>query len=365
MIAKLSLPLLHCIAPETSHNLVIAVLKSGLMTCKARKSPHELSMTLFNRVFPNPVGLAAGFDKNAEAIDALLGCGFGFVEVGTVTPLPQDGNPKPRLFRHKPSRHIINRMGFNNYGAKVFDENYEKFRENGKNRHGIVGINVGKNKNQEDALSDYVALVHHFGKKADYLTVNISSPNTPGLRDLQNPEELLPFLRQLVIVRNARCKTPLLVKFAPDLNDEQCKAIAACVLEAGIDGIIISNTTLERPEFLPEDLRNEAGGLSGPVLQEKSNHIISLFYKETGGKLPIIGVGGVDSAESAYAKIKSGASMVQLYTSMIYQGPDIVKKINKGLVKLLKADGFENISEAIGKDILPSELRVRRPYNKQ
>lgn len=319
-----------------------------MLTNKAPKPKPALSLSLFGRVFPNPIGLAAGYDKNAEAIDALLGYGFGFIEVGTVTPKAQDGNPKPRLFRDKASRHIINRMGFNNKGYKVFDHNYEHFRAKGKNSHGIVGINVGKNKTQDDALADYVALVHHFAKKADYLTVNISSPNTPGLRDLQNPEELLPFLRQLVIVRNARCKTPLLVKFAPDLSDDQAKAIAACVTEAGVDGIILTNTTLDRPDFLPDSLKSEAGGLSGPVLQDKSNHIISLFYRETGGNIPIIGVGGVDSAESAYAKIKAGASLVQLYTAMIYHGPDLPQKINKGLLKLMKEDGVDNISEAIG-----------------
>lgn len=350
LLSRLSLPILHSLPPETAHDLSIAALKSGLLTHRQPKPNPALSLCLFGRVFPNPIGLAAGFDKNAEAIDALLGSGFGFVEVGTVTPQPQDGNPKPRLFRDKNSRHIINRMGFNNKGIKVFDENYERFREKGKNNQGIVGINVGKNKTQDDALADYVALVHHFGKKADYLTVNISSPNTPGLRDLQNPDELLPFLRQLVIVRNARCKTPLLVKFAPDLDDDECKAIAHCVMEAGVDGVIMTNTTLDRPDFLPDHLKAEAGGLSGPVLQDKSNHIISLFYRETGGKLPIIGVGGVDSAESAYAKVKAGASLVQLYTAMVYHGADLPKTINKGLLKLLKADGYETIADAIGKD---------------
>lgn len=348
MFDKIALSFLHQFDPEKAHDLTITALKSGALTTRAKKSNDALALSLFNRVFPNPVGLAAGFDKNAETIDAMLGYGFGFVEVGTVTPKPQEGNEKPRIFRDKASKHVINRMGFPNKGADYFEGMYNDFRISGENATGIVGINVGKNKDQDDALADYVELVHRFGKFADYLTVNISSPNTPGLRDLQDPEELLPFLRQLVIVRNARSKTPILVKLAPDLSTNQAKAIAKCVIDAGIDGIILTNTTLERPDFLPDNLKGEAGGLSGPVLQEKSNELIKLFYKETGGKLPIIGVGGIDSAESAYAKIKSGASLVQLYTGLIYHGPALVKKINKGLVKLLEADGYENISEAIG-----------------
>ncbi len=351
MLDKIALPILHLIDPEKAHDLTIIALKSGALTKHTKKSDPALGLSLFGRVFPNPVGLAAGFDKNAETMDAMLGYGFGFVEVGTVTPHPQDGNPKPRVFRDKKSKSVINRMGFPNLGADVFEGNYNDFRMAGENAQGIVGINVGKNKDQDDALADYVALVHRFGKYADYLTINISSPNTPGLRDLQDPEELLPFLRQLVIVRNARCKTPLLVKLAPDLTDDQCKAIAHCVMESGIDGLILTNTTLDRPDFLPEEFRAEKGGLSGNVLQDKSLNIIRTFYKETGGALPIIGAGGVDNAESAYAKIKAGASLIQLYTALIYQGPSVVNKINKGLVELLKADGFETIGEAIGKDV--------------
>ena len=348
MIERLALPILYSMDPENAHNLTVKTLKSGYLIKKAPQPQAELSLSLFGRVFPNPVGLAAGFDKNAETMDSMLGYGFGFVEAGTVTPQPQDGNPRPRVFRDIKNQNVINRMGFPNKGADAFEQNYHIFRENGKNATGIVGINVGKNKDQDDALADYVALVHRFGKQADYLTVNISSPNTPGLRDLQDPEELLPFLKQLVIVRNARCKTPLLVKFAPDLDDEQIKAIAECVTEAGIDGLILTNTTLDRPAHLPEKFREQMGGLSGPVLQDKSNHVISMFYKETDGKMPIIGAGGVNSALTAYDKIKAGASLVQLYSGLIYHGPNLPAKINKGLIKLLKADGYGNISEAIG-----------------
>ena len=350
MLDKIALPILHQIDPEKAHDLTIKALKSGIITKPAKKCDHALSLSLLGRVFPNPIGLAAGFDKNAETMDAMLGYGFGFVEVGTVTPLPQDGNPKPRVFRDKKSKHVINRMGFPNLGADVFEGNYSDFRMSGENAQGIIGINVGKNKDQDDALADYTNLVHRFGKHADYITINISSPNTPGLRDLQDPAELLPFLRQIMIVRNARCKTPVLVKLAPDLNTEQAKAIAKCLMEAEVDGVILTNTTLERPTFLPEEFRGEMGGLSGPILQDKSCELIKLFYTETNGQLPIIGAGGVLDAQSAYDKIKAGASLVQLYTALIYQGPSVVNKINKGLVALLKADGFENIGEAIGKD---------------
>lgn len=347
-LATLGLPFMHALPPETAHNVTTAILKTGFMTCRAKDSDPMLALSLFGRVFPNPIGQAAGFDKNGLLMDAMLGYGFGFVEAGTVTPKPQYGNPKPRLFRHKKSKHVINRMGMSNYGADAFHVNYEQFRESGKNKNGIVGINVARNKDQKDDLLDYVTLVHRFGKMADYITINISSPNTPGLRNIQDPKELLPFLQQLVIVRNARSKTPLLVKFAPDIQDEEAKAIAKCVMEAGIDGVILSNTTMERPDFLPDNLKAEAGGLSGPVLKNRSNELISLFYKETKGKIPIIGVGGIDSAQAAYDKIKAGASLIQLYTAMIYQGPGIANKINKGLVELLKADGYDNISEAIG-----------------
>jgi len=351
MLDKLVLPILHQIDPEKAHDFTIKALKSGVLSKPAPHPDRTLSLSLFGRVFPNPIGLAAGFDKNAETMDSMFGYGFGFVEVGTVTPLPQDGNPKPRVFRDKKSKHVINRMGFPNLGADVFDGNYNDFRMAGENAQSIVGINVGKNKNQDDALADYTNLVHRFGKHADYLTINISSPNTVGLRDLQNPDELLPFLRQIMIVRNARCKTPVLVKLAPDLSHDKAKEIAKCLMEAKVDGVILTNTTLERPEFLPAEFRNEMGGLSGPCLQEKSCELIKLFYKETNGELPIIGVGGVNNAQSAYDKIKAGASLVQLYTALIYQGPSVVNKINKGLITLLKADGFENIGQAIGKDV--------------
>jgi len=260
-------------------------LETGLFTRKTKQTPAQLHLSLLGRVFPSPVGLAAGFDKNAQVMDAMLGYGFGFVEIGTVTPKSQNGNPQPRVFRDKQGKNIINRMGFPNFGADIFERNYHNFRENGKNNTGIVGINVGKNKDQEAALDDYVTLVHRFGKQADYLTVNISSPNTPGLRNLQNQDELLPFLRQLIIVRNARCKTPLLVKLAPDLNNQEIADISKCLIEAKIDGMILTNTTLDRPDSLPTDFRDETGGLSGKILQDKSLDVIRKFHKHTNGQI--------------------------------------------------------------------------------
>lgn len=341
-------PLLGALDAEKAHSLTVRALSSGLMTRAAPSSDPVLSLSVLGRVFPNPVGLAAGFDKNAEAMDAMLGFGFGFTEAGTVTVNPQDGNPKPRVFRDRNSGSVINRMGFPNDGADLFESRYQAFRAGGKNKTGIVGINVGKNKDQEDALADYVTLVHRFGKQADYLTVNISSPNTPGLRDLQSPEELLPFLRQLVIVRNARCRTPLLVKFAPDLDADQCRAIADTIMAAGVDGVILTNTTLARPDILPPQFAAQAGGLSGPLLREKSLEAIRAFYRHTNGELPIIGAGGIDSAAGAYAGIRAGASLVQLYSGLAYRGVSLVSEINRGLAGLLRADGFASIADAVG-----------------
>jgi len=347
---KISRPFLHKFDAEKAHHLTLNILRFRFITRRASISDPALSLSVFGRVFPNPVGLAAGFDKNAEAIDAMLGFGFGFVEAGTVTPQAQAGHPKPRIFRDPQTQSIINRMGFPNRGADLFEHNYQSFRAKGKNKEGIVGINVGKNKDQKDPLADYISLVHRFGKQSDYIAVNISSPNTPGLRDLQDPDELLPFLRQLVIVRNARCRTPLLVKFAPDLSDDQCRNIAQAAMEAKIDGVILTNTTLDRPAVLPADFAVQTGGLSGSLLHEKSLHIIRRFYQYTNGTLPIVGVGGIHSAGSAYDKIKAGASLVQLYSSLVYQGPALTTKINKGLIELLKADGHTSITQAIGAD---------------
>jgi dihydroorotate dehydrogenase len=348
----LAKPILHAMDAEVAHGLTIKSLKCPMMACKAPRSDIHLNQNIWKINFPSPVGLAAGFDKNGEAIDAMFGLGFGFVEVGTVTPLPQGGNERPRIFRDSGSRSVINRMGFPNLGALALDDRIIKFREKAKNKEGILGVNIGKNKDTEDAASDYLELIDRYAGIADYLTVNISSPNTPGLRDLQEPENLKPFLQQLVAKRDEMegIKTPLLVKLAPDLEAHDILAIAEVIKETKIDGLILTNTTKARPESLPQEFRSLQGGLSGPHLKEQSKVIISAFYRVTEGQVPIIGVGGVDSAQDAYAKIRSGASLVQLYTALVYHGPQLVKDINQGLLALAQKDGFNTISEAVGAD---------------
>ncbi len=346
---KLGKPLLHKLDPEDAHTLTIKGLKPNLLpACRNVKSP-RLEQTVCGLAFKNPVGLAAGFDKNAEVISPILGFGFGFTEVGTVTPKPQEGNPRPRVFRDPSHEAVINRMGFPNGGLDIFKKNVENFRAKYPGTSGILGLNIGMNKDQEKPEEDYKLLVRELADLADYLTVNISSPNTPGLRNLQSKENLVPLLKEILEERSKASKQPpLFVKLAPDLEDPQIAEISQSVLEAGIDGLILTNTTLDRHDFLPENFRSEMGGLSGKPLTQKSTEIIGKFYKQTEGKLPIIGVGGVSSAQDAYDKIKAGASLTQLYSALIYQGPGLVNHINDGLLDLLDKDGYNHISEAIG-----------------
>lgn len=347
-------PFLHRMDPETAHGVTLKALRSGVMPCPARVDDARLKTVLWNRTFPNPVGLAAGFDKNAEVIGPMLNIGFGFVEAGTVTPKQQDGNPRPRVFRDADHEAVINRMGFPNGGTTPFRHNIERFLEIKPRPAGLVGINIGMNKGVEDPAKDYCTLVRALGNYADYLTVNISSPNTPGLRNLQARENLMPLLERILDERTKACgkdsPPPLLVKLAPDLNDEQLKDVAACLLESGVDGVILGNTTLDRPDYLPAQFYEQQGGLSGRPLTDKSTGIIRRFYAHTGGKLPIIGAGGISSAEDAYAKIRAGASLVQLYTALVFQGPQLVADILTGLGRLLERDGFNSVSEAVGKD---------------
>lgn len=353
LLFKITTPLLHRIDPETSHGLTLKALKAGISPCNARIDNPLLKTTLWDRVFPNPLGLAAGFDKNAEVVGPMLKMGFGFVEAGTVTPRPQEGNPRPRVFRESDSEAVINRMGFPNAGVENFRHNIEKFFEAKPRPPGIIGINIGMNKGVEDPAKDYCALVRALGPYADYLTVNISSPNTPGLRNLQARENLIPLLGRIMEERAKSCGSnapPLLVKLAPDLTDDQLKDVAACLIEAHIDGVILGNTTLERPDFLPAKFHAQQGGLSGRPLTNKSTEIIRKFYKLTDGKMTIIGAGGISSAQDAYDKIRAGASLVQLYTALVFQGPGLVTEILSGLIQRLQKDGLQNISEAVGKD---------------
>lgn len=359
-------PLLFMFPAETAHSLAIKALKSGFVKQRASADDFSaLKTQLWHLNFPTPVGLAAGFDKNADVIPALLGLGFGFVECGTVTPKPQIGNPRPRIFRCPEQRAVINRMGFPGKGVQAFKDNFAKFLAQKPRPQGVVGINIGMNKDQTNPADDYRRLIAQIGAMADYITINISSPNTPGLRDLQKRDAFLDITSAVIDARAKYCSTdhppPVLVKLAPDLSEDQQAELAQAALDSGIDGLILTNTTLARPADLPEKFAAEKGGLSGAPLKEKSTEIIHNFYALTKGQIPIIGVGGIENAADAYDKIKAGASMVQLYSALVYHGPYLAHEINEGLLKLLQKDGYTHISEAVGanhKGEIPHEIRA-------
>lgn len=342
-------PILFAVEPETAHRAAILALKAGLLEAFARKDDPILAQRLWHLDFPNPVGLAAGFDKNAEVPDAILGLGFGFTEIGTVTPKAQIGNPHPRLFRLAADRALINRLGFNNEGLEAVAE-----RLSHRFRRGIVGANVGRNKDSADADADYAACAARLSPLADYLVVNVSSPNTLGLRALQGRA---PLARLLAAVKEARDKAvpegarpPLLVKIAPDLTDDDLQDIAKVARALPVDGLIATNTTITRPSGLQDSHRDESGGLSGKPLFEPSTRVLGQLYKLTGRALPLVGVGGVASGAAAYAKIRAGASLVQFYTALVYEGPDLVRAIKRDLADLLRRDGFTSVQAAVGAD---------------
>jgi dihydroorotate dehydrogenase len=348
MLYQRAFPLLDRIDPERSHRLAIAALKCGLIAGDQRSDPPVLTQTLFGMGFPNPLGLAAGFDKDGEVYRQTLKLGFGFVELGSVTPEPQPGNPRPRLFRLTQNRAVINRMGFNNHGI---DAMAQRLRTRDP-AQGIVGINLGKNKDQTDPAADYAAGTQRLGALADYLVINVSSPNTPGLRALQSGDALAALIDAVLAARNGLARRPpLLLKIAPDLIDADRQDIADVALASGLDGLIVSNTTIARPAGLDPRFAQETGGLSGQPLLEPATEILRDIYRRTGGKLPIIGVGGVASAEDAYAKIRAGASLVQLYTALVFEGPGLVRRIKDGLAGLLARDGFAHVTEAVGADL--------------
>ena len=342
-------PLLRALPAEGAHRLTLVALGYGLggfVAGRAELDPPSLKQILWAREFPNPIGIAAGFDKEAQVPDALLRLGFGFVEIGTVTPRPQPGNPKPRIFRLYEDRAVINRLGFNSRGLEP-----ALARLRARKRTGIVGVNLGKNRDSVDPVADYLTGVRRVGGLADYLVINVSSPNTPGLRDLQRREILGDLLHQVVTARDeAAPAMPLLVKIAPDLSPDERADIAALADPSGIDGLIVANTTVARPPDLRSAAVSEAGGLSGKPLFEPSTVLLGEIYRLTEGKIPLIGVGGVASAEDAYAKIRAGASLVQLYTALIFEGPALVGRIKRGLAELLRHDGFTSITKAIGAD---------------
>lgn len=348
-VFTLAKPFLYVLPPETAHNVAICALRKDLLPpVKIRQYP-ELSQDILGINFKNPVGLAAGFDKNAVAVNSLLKQGFGFVEAGTVTPLPQPGNPKPRIFRLSADEAIINRLGFNNNGLEEFVKNFSR-RDPAL---GIAGANIGKNKDTKNASDDYVPGFKAVYPLADYITVNISSPNTKGLRDLQKKEALSELLAELAKARSDailkhRKRVPIFLKIAPDIDRGECENISESVLLYGIDGLIVSNTTISRPGLLSKQNSGEEGGLSGAPLFTLSTKVLTEMYKLTSGKIPIIGVGGISSAQDAYDKIRAGATLVQVYSALIYQGFGLVRRINDELPVFLARDGFKNISEAIG-----------------
>ncbi len=356
-------PLVMMMTPEFGHTLAIKALKMGLIPPQPKVNDPVLKTSLFGIDFPNPVGLAAGFDKNADAADAMHGQGFGYVEVGTVTPKAQPGNPKPRLFRLVEDRAVINRMGFNNAGMEAMAE-----RLAARKGKGVVGVNLGKNKDTENAVDDYVLCARRLAQYADYLAINVSSPNTPGLRSLQSKEPLIEIiggvrnvLKQLE--EDGQRRPPLMLKIAPDLEPEDLRDIADVIMgegldvadgETGVDALIVTNTTWSR-EGLINWQKNEQGGMSGKPLFDASTRVLSDMYKLTKGKIPLVGVGGIETGKDAYLKIRAGASLVQLYSAMVYEGPALGARVANELAACLKADGFTSVADAVGADHKDSE----------
>jgi dihydroorotate dehydrogenase len=328
--------------PEDAHGLSIKALKTGLVPAYAPHNDPALRVAVAGLSFPNPLGMAAGYDKNAEVPDALLKLGFGFVEVGTLTPLAQSGNPKPRIFRLVEDNAVINRLGFNNEGHEP------AFRRlsNRRSHAGIVGVNIGANKDSADRVADYVAGIRKFHTLASYFTVNISSPNTPGLRDLQARDSLKELLGKVLDAREAQSgvRRPVFLKIAPDLPEASLDDIAAEIAMHPLDGLIISNTTLSRTGLKSTKNIGETGGLSGAPLFDRSTIVLAKMRQRVGVELPLIGVGGIASAATAIAKIRAGADLVQLYTSMIYSGPGLASEIVKGMSAALKRDGISTIA---------------------
>lgn len=347
-------PLLRRIPPEAAHRVSLKALASGLRWTARHADDSALSIRLWNRDFSNPIGLAAGYDKDAEVPVAALRLGFGFVEVGTITPRPQPGNPRPRLFRLVEDEAAINRMGFNSGGLDAAAERLRVLRAAGLTVPGFVGANVGKNRDSADAAADYAAGAAMLAPMVDYLVINVSSPNTPGLRELQRQAALTDLIEQVrcamadVLPRSQRSGPPLLVKVAPDLSPDERADIAAVAANTKIDGLIIGNTTTSRPPGLKSRHAREAGGLSGRPLFALSTDVLSDMYSRTGGRVPLIGAGGVASGADAYAKIRAGASLVQLYTALVYRGPGLVAAIKRDLAACLRRDGFASLSEAVG-----------------
>ena len=341
MFYRLARPALFTLDPERAHGLAIAALRA--MPRRPAPPGGPLETTVAGLTFPNPLGMAAGFDKDGEVPDALLGQGFGFVEVGSITPRPQAGNPKPRLFRLAEDRAVINRMGFNNGGAPA-----AAARLAARARQGIVGINIGANKDSADRIADYAQMTQVMAPLADYLAVNISSPNTPGLRALQD-EGALGALLDAVLEARGGAGPPVFLKVAPDLEPADIDAIARIALDRKLGALIVSNTTIARPPLRSRH-KEEAGGLSGAPLKDLALQRLRDFRTATGGALPLVGVGGISTAEDAWQRIRAGASLVQLYSAMVYEGPGIARRIVSGIEHRLRREGFATLAEAVGSE---------------
>jgi dihydroorotate dehydrogenase len=342
-LAKVAEPVLKRLPAETAHRAAINVLKIAPL---ARTPPSDpsLAVEVLGLRFPNPLGLAAGFDKNAEAPGAILKLGFGFVEVGTLTPRPQAGNARPRLFRLPEDAAVINRFGFNNEGFERARARLARWPPGG-----VLGVNLGANRDAADRVADYVLGVRTFAGLADYLTLNVSSPNTPGLRDLQRREALDDLVQRVVAARDeTEPRRPLILKIAPDLDARGLEDIVATAMTHRVDGLIVSNTTVARPASLSSKSRGESGGLSGRPLFEPSTRLLARTYLLTGGALPLIGCGGVEDSSTALAKIEAGANLVQLYTGLALKGPGVVKEILDGLMRAVEARGVSRIGELVG-----------------
>jgi len=350
LMHELGTVLLRKLPAENAHKLTIKALGGGLGPKFRASISSNLAINVGGLNLPNPIGLAAGFDKDCEVSTPMLAAGFGFVECGTVTPLPQHGNSKPRLFRLVEDKAVINRMGFNNAGLNKFKNNLEKR----KLKNGLVGANLGANKNSKNRVEDYAIGLKSLWGLSDYFTINISSPNTPGLRDLQNENAMEELLGRVSEVRaqlaGDRPSYPIFLKVAPDLGLGEIERIVEQSRSYGINAIIVSNTTVARPSSLKSKYKIEKGGLSGQPLFDLSTEILRQFYAAAKGKIDLIGVGGVSNGLQAYEKIRAGASAVQIYSALVYEGPGLVNAINTDLLLRLKADGFKSIAEAVGKD---------------
>lgn len=347
---SLARPLIHRLDAEMAHRLTVAALAAAPALKPATDDP-ILSTEAFGLSFPNPVGLAAGFDKHAEAVDGALGLGFGFVEIGGVTPLPQPGNPRPRVFRLPEDEAVINRYGLNSEGMEAVAARLAARRKRG----GIVGVNLGANKDSADRAADYAILARRLAPLADFLTVNVSSPNTPGLRDLQAESVLDDLIARALAARDEAeqatgHRTPVLLKIAPDLTLPELDGIVAVARKRAIDGMIVSNTTVARPDSLRGASRGETGGLSGRPLFAPSTRILAETYRRVEAQFPLVGVGGVDSASAAFAKIRAGASLVQFYSAMVFKGPALVGEVKTGLVREARRAGASRIAELVGRD---------------